>query len=174
MWSCGEGTTPDSTGTECICKPGLLETGTDRFQRRVCGGEYDRLNQQSTLILFSACQGPYHVMTPNNKCVWSCGRGTKPDNASNECICQQGLFDIGHDEFGRRYCGGEFATDGCLSISEFVRLACSAPYHLLNRNKQCLWTCGAGTMPDPYGTECIYKADCAEKGTDLMNRRICK
>lgn len=41
VWSCSEGTEPDPRGVnsnaaECVCKPGLVEVGTDRFGRRVC------------------------------------------------------------------------------------------------------------------------------------------
>lgn len=41
VWSCSEGTEPDprainSNESECVCQPGLVEVGTDRFGRRVC------------------------------------------------------------------------------------------------------------------------------------------
>ncbi|MBN8614251.1 MAG: hypothetical protein J0L92_26870 [Deltaproteobacteria bacterium] len=36
VWSCSEGTTPDPRSRECVCQPGLRETGTDSFGRRVC------------------------------------------------------------------------------------------------------------------------------------------
>ena len=36
VWSCGPGTQPGASG-ECVCQPGLVETGQDQFGRRVCG-----------------------------------------------------------------------------------------------------------------------------------------
>lgn len=36
VWSCSEGTTPDLSGIECICKPGLSVVDTDQFGRRIC------------------------------------------------------------------------------------------------------------------------------------------
>ncbi len=36
VWSCSEGTTPDKKTNECVCKPGLKETGKDQFGRRIC------------------------------------------------------------------------------------------------------------------------------------------
>lgn len=51
-----------------------------------------------------ACPAPYHVLANDGRCVWSCGAGTQPDNASNECVCQPGLVQTGTDQFGRRQC----------------------------------------------------------------------
>lgn len=48
------------------------------------------------------CVGPYRVVTPDNRCVWSCGRGTRP--CASECVCQPGLTESGTDTFGRRTC----------------------------------------------------------------------
>ena len=50
------------------------------------------------------CPGPYTVERPDGECVWSCGEGTTPDAASNECICKPGLVERGTDGFGRRVC----------------------------------------------------------------------
>ncbi|CAF0782713.1 unnamed protein product [Adineta ricciae] len=141
VWSCSEGTTPDNNSNECICQPGLVETGLDQFNRRVCT---------------APCPGPYHVLTSDNRCVWSCSEGTTPDNNSNECICQPRLYEIGHDAFGRRVCG-----------------ACRGPYHVLTADNRCVWSCAQGTAPDRFGTECIYDADCVVKTIDRLGRRTC-
>jgi len=53
----------------------------------------------------SVCEPPYHGLSPEGNCVWSCGQGTQPDSLSNECVCQPGLIEVGTDEFGRRICG---------------------------------------------------------------------
>ena len=36
VWSCGEGTQPDTVSNECVCQPGLVEVGVDDFGRRIC------------------------------------------------------------------------------------------------------------------------------------------
>ncbi|CAF2541686.1 unnamed protein product [Rotaria sp. Silwood2] len=86
VWSCGEGTQPDSTTNECVCQVGYYQTGTDQFGRRVC----------------TICPTPYHVLTSDNRCVWSCGEGTEPDSTTNECVCQAGYYQTDTDKFGRR------------------------------------------------------------------------
>ncbi len=91
VWSCGEGTTPDNKTNECVCKPGLKETGKDKFGRRICSKAPD-------------CPKPYHVVAPDGRCVWSCSEGTTPDNKTNECVCKPGLKETGKDKFGRRVC----------------------------------------------------------------------
>src|SRR3989338_1235255 len=50
------------------------------------------------------CPSPYHVLTSDSRCVWSCSTGTTPDNPSNECVCQPGYTQTGTDSFGRRVC----------------------------------------------------------------------
>lgn len=51
-----------------------------------------------------ACEGPYHVVAPDGRCVWSCGQGTQPDTASGTCVCQPRLSPAGRDRFGRLMC----------------------------------------------------------------------
>ena len=51
-----------------------------------------------------ACAGPYRVLTSDNRCVWTCAAGTRPDRASNTCTCQTGLSPNGRDRFGRLTC----------------------------------------------------------------------
>ncbi|CAF3621207.1 unnamed protein product [Rotaria sordida] len=88
VWSCGEGTQPDTTTNECVCENGYYEIGTDEFGRRIC----------------AKCPEPYHVVTSDKRCVWSCSEGTEPDNTTNECVCQKGYYETGTDGFGRRIC----------------------------------------------------------------------
>lgn len=52
----------------------------------------------------AACLGPYHVQTPDGRCVWSCSVGTTPDNRTGECVCQPGMVQTGLDRFNRRTC----------------------------------------------------------------------
>ncbi|UJR10328.1 hypothetical protein I4U23_014534 [Adineta vaga] len=67
---CGDGTTPDTLGIECVCKPGLYEIGHDRIGRRVCG----------------ECKGPYHTFNADKRCIWSCTRGAVPNPLGTDCI----------------------------------------------------------------------------------------
>ena len=143
VWSCSEGTQPhDATGT-CVCRPGHLQTGTDRFGRRVC--------------VALACIGPYHAWTPDGRCEWSCGEGTHP-HASGECICESGLAERGIDSRGRRICGTR---------------ECPSPYYGLSRDGRCVFTCARGTQPDPASGECICRPGLEEVATDDRGRRIC-
>lgn len=50
------------------------------------------------------CPRPYHVATDDGRCVWSCSEGTRPDDASGECVCQAGLREVDQDRSGRRIC----------------------------------------------------------------------
>ena len=59
---------------------------------------------QSSHFTNSTCPSPYHVITSDDRCVWSCGTGTTPDTISNECVCQSGYTQTGTDSFGRRTC----------------------------------------------------------------------
>ena len=103
MWSCGTGTRPDAATNSCVCKPGFAQTGTDQFGRRTCtqstGGAGGGSGAQP-----AACPGPYRVRTSDGRCVWSCGTGTRPDPATNQCVCQTGYSERGVDRFGRRVC----------------------------------------------------------------------
>ncbi len=87
VWSCGTNTTPDVASGTCVCRAGFTPSGVDGFGRRVC-----------------SCAGPYHVTAPDGRCVWSCGEGTTPSTATNECVCRPGLRVVGADRFGRRIC----------------------------------------------------------------------
>ncbi|UJR10329.1 hypothetical protein I4U23_014535 [Adineta vaga] len=142
VWSCSEGTTPDDNSNECICQSGLVETSTDQFGRRICK---------------VACPGPYHVLTDDNRCVWSCSEGTTPDDNSNECICQSGLVETSTDQFGRRVC-----------------TTCPGPYHVLTDDNRCVWSCSEGTTPDDNSNECICQSGLVETSKDTFGRRICK
>ena len=48
----------------------------------------------------------YHVWTKRQRCVWSCGAGTRPDlkTPCGECVCKTGFKETGEDKFGRRTC----------------------------------------------------------------------
>ncbi|CAF2388729.1 unnamed protein product [Rotaria sp. Silwood2] len=140
VWSCGEGTQPDSTTNECVCQVGYYQTGTDQFGRRVC----------------TICPTPYHVLTSDNRCVWSCGEGTEPDSTTNECVCQVGYYQTDTDKFGRRVC-----------------TICPTPYHVLTSDNRCVWSCGEGTEPDSTTNECVCQNGYHKTGTDQFGRRIC-
>ncbi len=73
---------------------------------------------QSSHFTNSTCPSPYHIITSDDRCVWSCGTGTTPDSVSNECICQSGYTQTGTDTFGRRTC----------SVSSFDFSTSTNPY----------------------------------------------
>lgn len=50
------------------------------------------------------CRGPYHVVAPDGRCVWSCTVGTTPDNETGECKCKPGYTQTNFDPLGRRNC----------------------------------------------------------------------
>jgi hypothetical protein len=55
----------------------------------------------------ATCTGPYHVRTPDGRCVWSCGVGTQPSNPNDpngKCVCQPNYIQTGTDSFGRSIC----------------------------------------------------------------------
>ncbi|MFH1256948.1 MAG: dockerin type I domain-containing protein, partial [Candidatus Diapherotrites archaeon] len=70
------------------------------------------------------CPKPYHGISPDGRCVWSCSEGTTPDTASNECICKEGYVETGTDQFGRRVCtlqGNAPCTETDGGRNEFVK-----------------------------------------------------
>jgi hypothetical protein len=53
----------------------------------------------------NTCVAPYHGLTPDGRCVWSCSVGTEPSNvAPYECVCRLGFTETSTDQFGRRVC----------------------------------------------------------------------
>ncbi len=149
VWSCSQGTQPDSASGQCVCQAGLEETGTDQFGRRVCTAP--------------VCQGPYHVTASDGRCVWSCGQGTQPDAASGQCVCQSGLQQTGTDQFGRRICAQGGGSTG----------ACPKPYHVLASDGRCVWSCAKGTKPDKKSGQCVCKPGFKQAGVDKLKRRVC-
>ncbi len=123
---CAPGTRP-GPGGQCVCKPGLVETGTDDAGRLVCGpgqvvipppaspGQVlapppkkpgTRPDRRQSVTLPS-CPGPYRIALPQNGqmvCRWTCGQGTVPDETRGECVCKPGLVEAGADQRGRRTC----------------------------------------------------------------------
>ncbi|MEA3343527.1 MAG: LamG-like jellyroll fold domain-containing protein [archaeon] len=54
-----------------------------------------------------SCPSPYRGISPDGRCVWSCGYGTQPDFSNNECVCRERYVETGTDWFGRRVCSEE-------------------------------------------------------------------
>ncbi len=54
--------------------------------------------------LYSQAAQPYHVLTDDGRCVWSCSAGTSPNNQTGECSCRAGLTETGKDRSGRKIC----------------------------------------------------------------------
>ena len=42
VWSCSEGTKPDKTTWQCICRSDKVAVGLDQFGRRICQSVNDR------------------------------------------------------------------------------------------------------------------------------------
>lgn len=55
------------------------------------------------------CEGPYRKRVADGRCVWSCGRGTTPEPATNSCVCSPGLTEKRKDASGRRICTASIA-----------------------------------------------------------------
>ena len=60
-----------------------------------------------------SCPGPYHISMEDGRCVWSCGKGTKPDTKTNECVCKDDYIEIEIDEKGRRVCDQVVGNRDC-------------------------------------------------------------
>jgi hypothetical protein len=103
------------------------------------------------------CPSPYHVLTSDGRCVWSCAPSTQP-GSSGECVCQQGLVESGQDQFGRRVCSEP--SD------------CPGPYHVQTNDGRCVWSCGTGTQPGASG-ECVCQQGLVETDQDQFGRRVC-
>ncbi len=65
---------------------------------------------ESSHFTSTTCPKPYHVITSDDRCVWSCSTGTTPDSASNECVCKPGYTQTGTDSFGRRTCSNTITS----------------------------------------------------------------
>jgi len=56
-----------------------------------------------------------------------------------------------------------------------VKSSCPLPYHVLNPDGSCIWSCAAGTRQDPLTNECVcLNTSYKEAGKDSLGRRICK
>lgn len=51
-----------------------------------------------------SCEGPYKLLTEDNRCIWSCSQGTTPNFETNTCECKEGYEKTGEDEFDRKIC----------------------------------------------------------------------
>ncbi|MBI4094380.1 MAG: hypothetical protein HY436_01075 [Candidatus Liptonbacteria bacterium] len=72
----------------------------------------------TTTTTTTSCPAPYHVLTFDGRCVWSCGAGTQPSNTTNECVCQAGYVQTGTDAFGRRVCSAPTTSAEDARIAE--------------------------------------------------------
>lgn len=93
---------PNNAGNACVCGPGYEVTQTGILDGITV--EFCQQAQTPPPPQQPACEGPYRILTGDGRCVWSCGSGTQPDNASQQCVCQPGLTQSGVDQFGRRVC----------------------------------------------------------------------
>ncbi|CAF0902572.1 unnamed protein product [Rotaria sp. Silwood1] len=138
----------------------LLKQFNKRHVKRetICPTPYHVLTADNRCVWScgQVCPKPYHVVTSDNRCVWSCGQGTQPDITTNECVCQDGYYETGTDQFGRRVC-----------------TICPKPYHVVTSDSRCVWSCGQGTQPDITTNECVCQDGYYETGTDQFGRRIC-
>ncbi len=125
------------------------------------GGDPSATRNPLTLIAQANCPRPYHVKTPDGRCVWSCSKGTTPDRASGECVCKQGLKETGKDRFGRRVCTAGQASD------------CKWPYHVRTNEGRCMWLCSRSTRADRASGECVCRRGLKETGKDRDGRRVC-
>ena len=76
------------------------------------GYPQDRMSSVRLIVdpVAASCPAPYQ--TPNADgvtCTFTCAQGTVPDQASGQCVCQQGYVQTGADNQGRRICGPQQA-----------------------------------------------------------------
>jgi len=90
---------------------GKVYAATAAEINRQCGGgvaaadgQQSASNPTPTPTPISSCLKPYHVLTSDGRCVWSCGTGTQPDFATQQCKCQSGYTQTGVDSLGRITC----------------------------------------------------------------------
>lgn len=63
-------------------------------------GEMEEEKEENSI----QCEGPYKVLTQDNRCVWSCSQGTQPNDETNTCECKEGYEKTQTDDFGRKIC----------------------------------------------------------------------
>lgn len=73
-------------------------------QRRVEEAAQRQAAAEERQRRWEACDTPGIARTQDGGCVWSCGVGTEPNEATVECVCRPGLQEAGIDQFGRRVC----------------------------------------------------------------------
>lgn len=127
----------------------FLSAGKDSFGRRIC---------------YQCCR-PYHVLTLDGRCVWSCPANTRPDLSNafcGECLCATGYKDSGDkDDFGRKL---------CVPVSN--NTACPKPLkHIVNGT--CVLNCAPGTTPNDDNTACVCKKGYVPSGRTSDGRLIC-
>lgn len=121
------------------------------------------------------CSAPYHVTDAQGRCYWSCGEGTHPDAASNKCICSGSLYEIPlPDAFGRFICRArEIVPAGVPFTGSQNR--CTAPYHIIDAQGRCFWSCGEGTRPDAISNKCVCNGGLRQtRQSDDLGRRVCR
>ncbi len=52
--------------------------------------------------------------------------------------------------------------------------ACPRPYRVIAADGRCVWSCGAGTQPEPRTNTCVCQPGHREAGTDRFGRRVCQ
>jgi len=128
VWSCAKGTRPDPVTKECVCRTGFVQTGKDPSGRRICTAKPIKVAKPQPSKPVTGCRAssssrvrstspaasqrpptlccplPYHLVEADGRCAWFCGKGTRPDSTTNECVCRPGLTQTGNDQFGRRIC----------------------------------------------------------------------
>ena len=119
------------------------------------GYPQDRMSSVRLLVdpVAVSCPAPYQ--TPNSQgvaCTYTCASGTVPDQASGQCVCQQGYVVVGADDQGRRICGPGQVEQPSAPV---LQLAC-------RRN----------SVPNAAGG-CVCIAGTAQTGVDQQGRPIC-
>jgi peptidoglycan hydrolase-like protein with peptidoglycan-binding domain len=101
---------------------GVMTPGTYKIIVSNSNGTTNSMPLTVTSGTVSTCPAPYHVLTSDNRCVWSCSVGTTPNNATNECSCQSGLTQTGTDSFGRRTCSDYPVTSTATTSAQSFQL----------------------------------------------------
>lgn len=187
---------PEGCGTQVDCddlnratNPGVTEVCYDNMDSNCDGNPNDGCcgdgichasEERDNYCAADCCEGPYHVATADNRCVWSCGAGTQP-HYSGECVCQKDHVETGTDQFGRRVCEQEPVLPECPDPST---VQCGMPLNSLNGYGSCegtgIYCPGAGEVCGENGCappSCMTDAECYSGNActhDVCNAGVCE
>ena len=158
---CGEGTRA-GPGGQCQCRRDFVATGQDSQGRLVCGpasvaGQGSlkpppRIPGRVPPGTARLCTGPYRIVV-GRRCMWRCGRNSRPNVARNRCSCNRGYVGRGTDRRGRVRCVVGRGTVPRPAASKIYWVAGNKAIALAQRNG-FTFSVSMKSLPIPYGSWC--------------------